>query len=205
MRMKKSDLKRLLKPIIRECLQDIMDEQLDPSAMHEALGGAPVSSRHRAPQAAQSLGDQLINPMDDNQMRMRQEIASQRGLLAQQMRRQSAAFNQDPMGQPMPPLDQLAGLVDDSPETSARRYYVAEGTGYTNPSDRVRMNSMALAQQPYGAYGGRYDPRLDAPMGGHHHQGQPHMQLQRPLMLDPGLDTPLGGGDIRPEHPQEHL
>lgn len=200
MRMKRGDLKRLLKPIIRECLQDIISEQLDPAAMHEALGASMVHPQRRSQQApAVSLGDQLINPLDDHQMKMRQEIASQRGLLAQQMRRQSAAFNQDPMGQAVYGLDQLAGVADD-PDSSARRYSVSEGTGYVNPSDRVRMNSMALVQQPYGNHGGRYDPRLDTPMGGPP-QAQHHMQHQRPFMLDPGLDTPIGGGDIRPPDP----
>lgn len=156
-KMKRSEFKSMVKECVRECLREIMQEQLAPSPIQEML----QPQRGLVPYRAQ----QVINPMDDRQMRLRNEILqqqNQRGAMQQQMRQQV-----------MPPLSELAGISAD--DQSPRRYNT-NNSGYMSPSDRLKMAGPPVQ----------------------HHQPA---QQARMLHLDPTLDTPVGGGDIRPPDP----
>lgn len=180
-KMKRSEFKSLVKECVRECLREIMQEQIVPPPFPTAM---PM-------QELAPLQGQLINPMDDYQMRLRQEMIrqQQQGMMQQQLQRQAT---QSPLRQQLAPLSELAGLgpgdVDDP-----RRYNTTAGSGYTNPSDRLRL---AAPQQM------RIDPSLDTPPAGSMRYNQMQQQQQhRPLRLDPDLDTPLNGGEMRAPDP----
>lgn len=171
-RMKRSEFKSLVKECVRECLKEIMQEQINPVGLREMF--------QPQQQSMSALG--MVNPMDDQQMRMRQEILQQKGMLQGMMQRQAQHNPLNPMQQQIVGLDTLAGVSDD-PMAQARRY--SNAVGYTNPSDHIRFAEAPRSKN--------YDHRLDSSPNGPIQQ----QTERRVLRLDPSLDTPIGGGDLR--------
>lgn len=179
--MKRNEFKALVKECVRECIREIMQEQIDPSGLQEALGARP---RARAPD--------VINPFDPGQMRMRQEVMEQRNAISNQLQRQSMGQS-NVLNQPLAPLNELAGLGSLGDGGGPEMYNREAGSGYTNPSDRMLQAGPPVNMMR--SYGGSH---LDVPMGAHR---QPMGHVQRPVVLDPSLDTPIYGGDMRPPDP----
>lgn len=178
-RMKRSEFKALVKECVRECLREIMQEQINPMGLQEMV-----------PQMRQPQLPAMINPMDDYQMRLRQELMQQRGMMQNQLQRQSIQQTMmSPMQQHVGSLTELAGLSAETDpfDQGAGRRYVTTNSGYMNPSDRIRLAAMVPQNRVI-------DPSLDAPIAGSMRQ---QAQQQRVMRLDPDLDTPLGGGDMR--------
>ena len=139
--MKRSQLKALIKECLIEILQENVELEvsLKPSIMQEVASGRP-----RRPQAL----PELINPMDDDHLSMRQsQLYQQQALRAQNMRqrRQLPSSFDDGLSS--------GGFGDD--DSSSR--YNREDTGTRSPSDYLRLA---------GNYQTRFDPRLDMPVGG---------------------------------------
>lgn len=186
-KMKRSEFKSLVKECVRECLREIMQEQINPVGIHEML---------QPQQALLPAQAGMINPMDDHQMRMRQEIIAQRGMMQGQLQRQATHNPLNPMQSQMVGLTELAGL--GSGESMQARRYDTVGGGYTNPSDRLRFADQSYSRHP------RFDPHLDAPPAGSMpQQARPMQRMHERLSVgfDPDLDRPIGGGDLRPPDP----
>lgn len=185
MKMRQTELRAMIKQCVRECIREIMQEQLDPTVIQGMLSRpAQGLSEAQGP-----LG--IVNPFDERQMRLRQEILQQKNAIAGQLQRRSMGQGAH---QHLAPLAELAGVPDD-PSTDGRRYN-STSSGYVNPSDRTAMAGppVNLMRLQHGSGG-----HLDAPMG--YPAYQPQAYPQRPMMLDPGLDTPLAGGDMRAPNP----
>lgn len=189
-KMKRSEFKALVKECVRECLREVMQEQINPVGipMQEML-----VQRQLAPTSQMGV-QQVINPMDEYQMRLRQELMQQKSLMQQQLQRQAML---NPMQQQVASLSELAGLGagagDDPFDKSSARKYLGGDSGYMSPGDRARLNVGVQSNQQ-----GRFDPTLDSPIAGSMRQ---HVPQQRVMRLDPELDTPVGGGDMRPPDP----
>jgi hypothetical protein len=181
-RMKKNEFRALVKECVRECLREIMQEQINPLSF-------PIREAAQSPIPGLGVaGVGLINPMDDHQMRLRQEIMNQRGMMQSQLQRQALQNSINPMQQPLGALPELAGLPsgNDDPRKTAQRYAMTDG-GYTNPSDRLKQID-PYAQQ-------RYNPQLDVPRS-----GAPTPSSVRAPRFDPSLDT-TPNGEIRAPDP----
>ena len=189
-RMKRSEFKALVKECVRECLREVLQEQISPI-------GLPMQEMTTTQRQLPATTGPIINPMDDYQMRLRQELMQQKGLMQQQLQRQSIQqqlVSASPMQQQVGSLSELAGLgVNEDPfdQSASRRYNTSAGSGYLNPSDRIKLAQMNDNRR-------MIDPTLDAPVAGSMRQMP---QQQRPMRLDPDLDTPLNGGDMRPPDP----
>lgn len=165
-KMKRSELKIIVKECVRECLREIMQEQINPGALREMFGPAAGA---------------VINPMDADQMLLRQDALARRGSIQGQLRNQVSQ-------NALVPASQSRSTA--SPEMEHRRYNSESGTGYINPSDRLKQ--AAQTRQVF-------DPTLDSNPYGHlRQQGQP---TAKTLRLDPELDRSITGGDIRPPDP----
>jgi hypothetical protein len=175
-KMKKSEFKILVKECVRECIKEIMQEQINPTGLQEMF-------QSHVPQIPSTIG--MINPLDDQQMRIRQEIIAQRGLIQGQLQRQASQNILNPMRQQVSNMPELAGL--DTSSAVKGHYNRENDTGYTNPSDRLRLAEQSIRTG--------YDPRFDSNSGAIQQQ---QYSNKRVLRLDPALDTPIGGGDIRP-------
>lgn len=140
LKMKRDQFKALVKECVRECIKEIMQEQINPNAITEMFSRRPAEPQ---------LG--MINPMDDAQMKLRQEILAQKSMMQSQLQRQAQS---NPLNNSMTGLAELAGVPPS--QSSANRMNVIDA-GYTNPSDRLRL--AAQAQK-------RFDPTLDTPVSG---------------------------------------
>jgi hypothetical protein len=106
--MKKTEFKSLIKECVRECLKEIIAEQINPAAIQESLGITKTKK--------------LINPMDDEQMVMRDKLLQNRPkVMQEELSRQS---NRQSMSNSIHP--------------EAGRY-TSNKSGYLNPSDRLKM------------------------------------------------------------------
>lgn len=153
--MKKSEFKAIVKECVRECIREIMQEQINPGKLQEMFVAQPAQQSRAQSQQHQQLG--LINPMDDNNMRVRQELINQRQMMQSQLQRQSMQGNT--MQRELAPFADLAGLSGQGDEKSyARR--LNTGEGYTNPLDRIKQAALAPPQQT------RFNPQLDVPVAG---------------------------------------
>lgn len=165
--MKKSEFKAIVKECVRECIREIMQEQINPGKLQEMFVAQQAQQSRVQPQQ-QQLG--LINPMDDDNMRMRQELINQRQMMQSQLQRQSSQGNT--MQRELAPFADLAGLSGQGDEKSyARR--LNTGEGYINPLDRIKQ--AALAPHPQQA---RFNPQLDVPIAG----GQPRQSVHQRQM-----------------------
>lgn len=173
-KMKRSEFKAMVKECVRECIREIMQEQINPTGLLESL----VPDAPRAPAA---YAPAVINPMDDYQMRIRQELVSQRAMQGQ-LQRQTTMHAANPLKQPVVGLSELAGLDDSRPIN----YREANDS---SPADRLKYVDRR-AERGFNSY-------LDTPIGGQ--QRQP--PARQPMTLDPALDTPLGGGPMRAPDP----
>lgn len=165
--MKKSEFKAIVKECVRECIREIMQEQINPVGLHEMFGNhAPQPVKQQRQQ--QSLG--LINPMDDDGMRMRQELINQRQMMQSQLQRQSMQGNV--MQRELAPFADLAGLGGQQHDEKNYARRLSTGEGYMNPLDRIKQ--AASIQPPV-----RFNPQLDVPVAG----GAPrHAQSQQRQM-----------------------
>lgn len=180
-KMKRSEFKTLVKECVRECIREIMREQINPASIKEMFQPQTANQAQHTGIGIPGVG--MINPMDERQMRLRNEIVAQHGMMQTQMQRQAL---QNPLQQQMGGMSELAGLESGRSERQSPSRFNTEGSGYTNPSDRLRFADHSMQRG--------YDSRLD---GG---RSAPQ-QEKRILRLDPSLDTPLGGGDIRAPDP----
>lgn len=184
MKMKRSQFKALVK----QCLKEILEEQVNPRAVQESLA-------HRA--MPPTYHSQLVNPADPHQLQMRQELVSQKRLLQNQLQRQGHQHQpQNGLGSVVA-LDELAGLsgAPDRSSNGAMSYNVPiQSSGYSSPHDYL-----GLARQQNSSLQQRYDPRLDAQLNqAPQNQDQRIQRASKPFRLDPELDMPYGGGDMRP-------
>lgn len=139
MKMKRSEFKALVK----ECLREIIQEQINPSQVQEMLTNVA-----RAPSQA-SLGVPglgIVNPMDEHAMRMRAELLAQKNMLQSQLQKQSML---NPLNQSVAGLSELAAV----PTQESHHRYNSMNSGYISPADRLKQ-----AGPPRNTY----DPSLDA-------------------------------------------
>lgn len=144
--MKKSEFKALVKECVRECLREIMKEQINPAGL--SLQEMIVPRQTQLPA--------IINPMDDDQMRLRQELA-QKGMIQQQLQQRSKKS--------------LAGAYSS--------YDAEPEVGYMNPSDRLRFAGppkvdLERYQRPVTS-GQRLDPALDVDSTGNMRPPDPNV------------------------------
>ena len=150
-RMKRSQLKELIK----ECLVEILRDDV---LLQHATSGAVMEMNQRRQQMIaqpmqqvqqQMMPPQFINPMDDQAMVQRQQAMMQRN----QLMRQSNTMNRSQQPNTSN-LSQMAGLDEgfDAPQGRNRA-----DTGVRNPSDYLYL----AAEKQY-----RFDPRPDAPLPG---------------------------------------
>lgn len=206
-KMRRSELKMLIK----ECLQEILQEQINPGMLQEQLGLAMPQQMMLPAQAGMQVP--MVNPYDNHQMQMRQEVQSQRMMQVQMQRQAMMHGQQGPSGQQLVGLSELAGLgpqgvmneAADQSQNGGQKYNTQMGSGYSNPVDYLRM---AQQQNPYGPpqqQNRQYNSHLDTPVGGsqppQRHPQQQYHQQQPAFGLDPDLDTPVGGGEMRAPDP----
>ncbi len=142
MKMKRSELKMLVK----ECIREIIQEQINPASVQEMFAAVSQPTKKNA----QSLGLPglgMVNPMDEHAMRMRNELLAQKNMLQSQLQRQSAM---NPLNQSVAGLSELAAVPSNVPDGPSR--YNSNNSGYMSPLDRLRQ-----AGPPRHAY----DPSLD--------------------------------------------
>lgn len=149
-KMKRSQLKALIK----ECLVEILSEDV---LINRALAGTVNEARQQQRRALPAPSQhELINPMDDGQMMLRQEALMQRS----QLQRQTNTMNrQQSQGTDLMMLAGLESPVQHGPGGRQNR----SDTGVMNPSDYIRL----AQERPRG-----YNPMLDVPVAGTNRQPQ---------------------------------
>lgn len=159
-KMKRSEFKNLVKECVRECLREIMQEQL-------------VFPQQLQIREAAAMNAPFFNPMDDAQMRQRQEFLSQAprqkqsNMIQQQLQKQTAVHGRQQL---------LGGQVNE--QASPSSYDTDSATGYIHPLDRLKH---AAAPRK------TFDPSLDVPVNGQQRQRHANEVMQR---FDPSLDAP---------------
>lgn len=159
MRMKRSQLKALIK----ECLVEILQEDV---LLQRATNGAMQEARQAAPQqqlmVQQNSG--YINPMDINALSARDQYLMQQNAHRSTLQRQSQMMNG---GGRSNDLAALAGLDDPYGASSptSKSSYDRVDHGYRDPTSYL---SLAQQRPPH------FDPMLDTPVA-----GSPQAQRQR--------------------------